>query len=122
MSDLLSLEDQTAAKRSAVSSASFYNREMTLFTETRPSASSTTSTTSKQSSQARLCSKVVPVSHENKDEIIPTGVYVKPQDYIGLFSGANHRKPNMFNFTFSGLSCVCFHWSLLSLFSSVLCL
>ena len=32
-----------------------------------------------------------------------------------------HGKPNIFNFTFSDLSCICFHWSILSLFSSVLC-
>ena len=89
MSDLLSLGDDPAAQCSAVSSALFYNRETTLFTDTRPSATSTTSTTPKESSQVGLCSQVVPLSDKNKDEIISTGVDVKPQDYTGLFSGAN---------------------------------
>ena len=60
-----------------------------LFTDTRPSASSTMSTTPKESSQVGLCSQVVPLSDKNKDEIISTGVDVKPQDYTGLFSGAD---------------------------------
>ena len=89
VSDLLSPGDEPAAKRSTVSTSSFYDRETILFTDTRPSASSTTSTTSKESSQAGLFSQVVPVSRENKDEIISTGVHVKPQDHTGLFSGAN---------------------------------
>ena len=97
MTDLLSLSDESAAKRSTVSSASFYDRETTLFTDTRPSASRATSTTPKVSFQGGFCSQVVPVSHKNKDEVISTGVYVKSQDYTGLFSGANIRNC-VFNF------------------------
>ena len=77
MPDLLSPGDEPAPKRSAVSSVSFYDRETTLFTDPKPSASSTTSTTSKESSQAGLFSQVVPVSYENKDEIISTKTKMK---------------------------------------------
>ena len=50
---------------------------------------------------------------------------MKDKDRNKIYSNdqanAERRKPNMSNFTLSGLFCIYFHWSLLSLLSSVLC-